>query len=109
MIPQMEEDWGRPIFTPPVNEQGQAIGLANLILKLRTYRKEEGHGSKESKTMGKEDKKKENSEQRRRRKEQDHLPVAGSGNYTSEAIHLLIPITIIKTGFIGIWNQERQQ
>lgn len=110
---------GSAYLHPPVNEQSQATGLANLILKLRTYRKEEGDGSKESKTMAKKAKNKENREQRRRgRKEQDHLPVTGSGKEPvtippkplteSNAMHSPTPM-IRKTGFIGIRNQEQQQ
>ncbi|ELK05041.1 hypothetical protein PAL_GLEAN10005854 [Pteropus alecto] len=76
----MQEDWESPIFTLSVNEKGQAIKLANLSLKLRTDRKEEGDGSNESKNMAKEDKEKENRELRGRgREEQDYLPMAGSG------------------------------
>lgn len=110
---------GSAYLHPPVNEQSQATGLANLILKLRTYRKEKGDGSKECKTMEKEAKKKGNREQRRRgRKEQDHLPVTGSGKEPvtippkpltdSNAVHSPTPI-IRKTGFTGTRNQERQQ
>lgn len=80
MNPHMQEDWESPIFTLSVNEKGQAIKLANLSLKLRTDRKEEGDGSNESKNMAKEDKEKENRELRGRgREEQDYLPMAGSG------------------------------
>lgn len=116
--PSGERRRGSAYLHPPVTEQSQATGLANLILKLRTYRKEEADGSKESKTMAKEAKNKENREQRRRRKEQDHLLVTRSGKEPvtiplkplteSNAMHSPTPM-IRKTGFIGIRNQERQQ
>lgn len=117
MTPHVQEDWESPIFTPQVNEKGQAIRLANLSLKLRTDRKEEGDGSKESNNMAKEDKKKENKELKGRGREQDYLPMAGSGKVPvtapskpltdSNANYSPTP-AVRKMSFIETQNQEQQ-